>query len=524
MSVDQKQQAMEAQAAEAEAAEADEYEEEEDSGEILGFKQRFLIFMAMPAWLVSMVVHAAVILIMAMIQIDNTAQAVTAVITSAPPTEDLENIEEFDLNEDQPTPIDVNANLADVVPVTSISETIQDVTQDVAIANDVDQAAIYVELQDFGEETAPTNDLYKEIGAFSGKGFEGRGTAESRAAGVRKYGGTSGSEAAVAAALQWIADHQLPDGGWSFDHSIGPIVNGRPRTSDHPGSMREARNGATAMAILPFLGAGQTHVEGKYKPVVKAGMSFLISKMKQDGSLHEGGGSMYAHGLASIALCEAYGMTHDKSLMQPAQAALNFIMYAQDPVGGGWRYGPRQPGDTSVVGWQLMALKSGHMAYLQVSPNTIRGAIKFLDTVQEDYGAYYGYTGPARGQATTAIGLLCRMYLGWKHDHEPLKKGVAFLTSQGPSPNMYFSYYATQVMRQYGGEEWDKWNPKMRDYLVNGQSKEMPAKGSWWFTGGHGADAGGRLYNTAMATMILEVYYRHMPIYQEQATKEDFPL
>jgi hypothetical protein len=64
----------------------------------------------------------------------------------------------------------------------------------------------------------------------------------------------------------------------------------------------------------------------------------------------------------------------------------------------------------------------------------------------------------------------------------------------------------------------------MRDFLVNKQDKQGPAAGSWFFDGGHGTDKGGRLYNTSLATMVLEVYYRHMPIYQDQATSDDFPL
>ena len=234
---------------------------------------------------------------------------------------------------------------------------------------------------------------------------------------------------------------------------------------------------------------------------------------------------MYSHGLAAITLCEAYAMTNDRDLMMPAQAALNFIVYAQDPIGGGWRYSPRTPGDTSVVGWQVMALKSGHLAYLNVPKGTVLGAIKFLDTVQMNSGAYYGYTTPAKRSTTTAVGLLCRMYLGWKREHGALQEGVEYLAQTGPDPhNMYYNYYATQVMRQVGGERWDEWNSKMRDPLVAAQEKAGPAQGSWFFAGGHGADRGGRLYNTSLSTMILEVYYRHMPIYQDQATTEDFPL
>ncbi|MAR12971.1 MAG: hypothetical protein CL681_23765, partial [Blastopirellula sp.] len=206
--------------------------------------------------------------------------------------------------------------------------------------------------------------------------------------------------------------------------------------------------------------------------------------------------------------------------------SINHIVYAQDPVGGGWRYQPKQPGDTSAVGWQLMALKSGHMAYLQVPPVTVQGAMRFLDSVQSDSGAKYGYTSPGSGQATTAVGLLCRMYLGWKKDNGALHRGVEFLSQKGPSANnMYYNYYATQVMRHFEGEMWDKWNTKMRDSLVNSQIKRGHEEGSWHMgRGDHGSERGGRLYCTSMATMILEVYYRHLPIYGKQAAEEDFPL
>ena len=194
-----------------------------------------------------------------------------------------------------------------------------------------------------------------------------------------------------------------------------------------PGTSAEARNGATGLALLPFLGAGQTHKKGKYKSQVKAGLYFLVNQMKVNangGSLYESGGSMYSHGIGSIVLCEAYAMTHDKSLYAPAQQALNFIAYAQDPVGGGWRYSPRQAGDTSAVGWQIMAMKSGHMGYLRIPPVTVQKAFRFLDSVQANNGAHYGYTDPAANRdATTAVGLLCRMYLGWKKDNPALERG-----------------------------------------------------------------------------------------------------
>jgi hypothetical protein len=172
----------------------------------------------------------------------------------------------------------------------------------------------------------------------------------------------------------------------------------------------------------------------------------------------------------------------------------------------------------------LMAMKSGHMSYLQVHPNTIRGTIKFLDSVQMDSGAYYGYTSPAKRPSTTSIGLLCRMYLGWNQDHQALMDGVV----PGRDGSLEDGH-VLQLLRHAGhapdrGLLLGGLEQEMRDYLINTQVKEGPAKGSWYFRGGHGAERGGRLYNTSLATMILEVYYRHMPIYQKQATTEDFPL
>jgi hypothetical protein len=500
-------------------------DEEEEEGTEPGRKNTFLLFMAMPSWLVSGVVHFFLLIILALMTVPPPPDNSKSIAVSSTPQEEEETVEEF---EEEKVELDLeNTVVTEQTNVTAVVATeMTEAVETPSPAMDVDAAPIAVELSDFGEQTAPKNDLMATIGSFTGTGVAGRGEA-ARGAMVRSAGGNDASEAAVAAALEWFANHQMPDGGWNYDHRVGQC-NAR---CGNGGNLTDCRTGATAQALLPFLGAGQTHKTGKYKKNVEAGLYFLTQQMKvkpqmglQCGDLAQGGGSMYSHGMASIVLCEAYAMTHDKGLMMPAQLSLNHIVYAQDPVGGGWRYGPRTPGDTSVVGWQLMALKSGHMAYLQVPPATIVGANKFLDSVMSDY-AYYGYTDPGRGQATTAIGMLCRMYLGWKKDHPGIEKGIQYLSQTGPSPgNMYYNYYATQCMRHYEGELWDKWNVKMRDSLVTTQEKAGHLKGSWYKAGDHGAERGGRLYVTSMACMILEVYYRHMPIYGKQAAEDDFPL
>ncbi len=367
----------------------------------------------------------------------------------------------------------------------------------------------------------PQNDLLAEIDSQAAAGqAEDRTRKDKR---IRRRGATEASEKAVEAALSWLAAHQMPDGGWSFKHETAAKCNGQCR---NPGQAVEARNAATAMALLPFLEAGHTHTSGKYRNNVKAGLYYLVSHIQLDddtgGSLHEDGGTLYSHGLASLALCEAYAASADKALQRPAQSTLDFIAYAQDPIGGGWRYQPKQAGDTSVTGWQVLALRSGYDAYLATSDDTFAGVSRFLDSVQSNNGANYGYTSPGIGRATTAMGLLCRMHLGWERDNAALKQGVAWLAKQGPSQgNMYYNLFATRVMYHRGGKPWKAWNPAMRDLLVNAQATEGHEAGSWYFTqGDHGASRGGRLYCTSLAAMILSVYRQNREIEPFRRGKE----
>ena len=209
--------------------------------------------------------------------------------------------------------------------------------------------------------------LAKSSQAPTGGGWEGRNPdARSRLAG--SGGGTRQSELAVERGLQWLVAHQREDGSWCFDLT-GPPCNGMCRNS----GSEPSTTAATGLAMLPFLGAGYTHIQGEHRNIVKKGVYYLKSRAKvtPHGIDLCDGGSMYAHGIATIALCEAYGMTRDESLKDIAQGAIRYIVYAQDLRGGGWRCRPGMPGDTTVTGWQLMALKSGQMARLEVPSPTI---------------------------------------------------------------------------------------------------------------------------------------------------------
>ena len=329
---------------------------------------------------------------------------------------------------------------------------------------------------------------------------------------IEKEGGTTLTEAAVARGLRYLDKTQRDDGRWVLKDG---------------GGSAKSDSAATSLALLPFLGAGQTHLSGRYRKTVASGLRWLVDQQKENGDLRTNG-SMYAQGQGAIVLCEAYMTTGDHNLREPAQKAIEFIEKAQY-TDGGWQYVPFDPargssqrGDTSVVGWQLMALQSAKAAGLEVDDKVLLGAVHFLDGVTDANQAKYRYQpGKSPTPTMTAEALLCRMYLGWKKDNPGMTMGMRWLTNEHlPSkgkPDIYYWYYGTQAFHHMGGDAWDKWNQRMRDILVNTQITEGDANAGSWpiMKGDRHAGAGGKIYTTSLAVCTLEVYYRHLPIFRQ---------
>ncbi|OAI46950.1 hypothetical protein AYO44_01875 [Planctomycetaceae bacterium SCGC AG-212-F19] len=322
--------------------------------------------------------------------------------------------------------------------------------------------------------------------------------------------GEKAKATAVAAGLAWLAQHQAADGGWSMHafHRDGKC-NCTGVGGNHP-------IGATAFGLLPFLRAGQTHQKGVHAKRVEAGLKFLMTHQGKDG----GFGSainMYSHALATMALCEAYARTDDAKLKGPAHRAINYIVAAQHQAGG-WRYTPRIPGDMSVTGWQIQALRWGHLAGLPVPETTWKKANGYLDSVSTADGSGYGYQQPnAPAPTMTATGLLCRAYLlddfllADKAPKIQFGKGVEYLSKLPPSPNFknsYYYYYATMFMNQEVATGADDWNMRMRQLLLTNQDwgespNQQHQKGSWSPEGDAWGGQLGRLAMTSLALMSL---------------------
>ncbi len=347
------------------------------------------------------------------------------------------------------------------------------------------------------------------------------------------------TEAAIERGLEFLARRQQPDGRWSLTHAA-------ERRSER--AVLASDTAATALALLSFQGAGYHHKDHRYRLVVGRGLEFLVKNQHPDGDLFVAENELsnrsvwlYSHGIAALALSEAYGMTQDPQLRGPAQRALNFIAQSQQPNLGGWRYSPGQSADTSVTGWMMMALKSGQLAGLETPPGVFEKIEKWLDAAQaspdEPYRYRYNPQAPDTPEqrhgrqptpSMTAVGLLMRFYTGWRRDDENMLAGAQQLLNnppeigvrRDPKRDTYYWYYATQVMFHMGGDGWKAWNGALHPLLINSQATSGSLSGSWdprrptpdrW--GPHG----GRLYVTAMNLLSLEVHYRHLPLYEATA-------
>ncbi len=340
------------------------------------------------------------------------------------------------------------------------------------------------------------------------------------------------TERAIDLGLAFLARNQLEDGRWTLQ---GYDAREAQMSSD---------TAATGLALLAFQGAGYHHKDYEYKANCNAAVQFLVSIQKDNGDLYlpsdEFSNSavwLYSHGIAALALTEAYGMTQDPALKEPAQKALDFIAYAQDPKSGGWRYTPQGAGDTSVTGWMMMALKSGQLAGLDVADDTYERIDRWLERASTGpSGEKFRYNPDAPDTPTqrhgrnptttmTAVGLLMKFYAGQNRDSVSMKKGAVYLLDRLPGVDdksaydarrdTYYWYYATQVMFHMKGEYWEKWNESLRPRLLRTQVQQGPQAGSWdpirpvpdrW-----GAQAG-RLFVTTLNLLSLEVRFRHMPL------------
>ncbi|TWU42148.1 hypothetical protein Poly41_04440 [Novipirellula artificiosorum] len=394
------------------------------------------------------------------------------------------------------------------------------------------------ERRDIGGPVTPAGSKIAAVESFSRRIMRTQGGAAPTPAGLVG----PATEEAIELGLAYLAETQNEDGSWSLSGHGEEVF-------------KQSDAAATGLALLAFQGAGYTHRQHQYADTVSRALQFLITNQRTNGDLclsrdaaKNQDVAFYSHGIAALALCEAYGMTQDEELQAAAQMSLDYIGKTQNVRLGGWRYVAQVESDTSVSGWMMMALKSGELSGLEVPPKSYASIDRWLDLAQQNavrqdryrYNPFAANT-PAQRHGReptptmTAVGILMRMYSGWRRDNPSMQSAADYLLENPPQMDdgsgrvvatrlskrdAYYWYYATQVMFHMGGKYWERWNRYLNPLLLESQIKQGPRAGSWdprlpvedrWSL------YGGRLYVTTMNLLNLEVYYRHLPIYDEVA-------
>tara|TARA_B100000700_G_scaffold167709_1_gene185239 strand:- start:2331 stop:5780 length:3450 start_codon:yes stop_codon:yes gene_type:complete len=318
---------------------------------------------------------------------------------------------------------------------------------------------------------------------------------------IREYGGTQESEAAVAMGLKWIANQQATDGSWEFDGTL------------------EGRRAATAMALIAFLGSGNTHKKGNFKTQFGAGLSFLIQSLGGDGSLRDSKLGMFSHGLATTVLSECAVMTQDPILSEPLTAAINFINSAHRADEGGWGKDEGDPVDDRITIWQISALKYSGTSFRPQDRRTLANCKKRLLAFPPEE-LINDLNGDDDSKRLIAVIRLHGLMLLSDREHKEYLKCIDAILELGPSDNdIYYNYYAGQLVFQHkaflSNENatesllWDSWNKSVLKKLISAQKTGTGTdSGSFSFNYPNSL-GGGRLMDTSFALMILQIYYRY---------------
>ncbi|HPF98816.1 MAG TPA: terpene cyclase/mutase family protein [Kiritimatiellia bacterium] len=348
--------------------------------------------------------------------------------------------------------------------------------------------------------------------ALTMKGLYAGRTGGGRADALADYGGAWGryTEMSVVRALEWLRKNQGTDGSW------GPN-----------------KIAMTGLGLLTFLAHGETTSSDKYGQTVEKALRFLLTQQDEKGVFAQSSGqegsdpAVYAHGIATYAVSEAYGLTRIPSLKPVMERAVQAILDGQQTAGGwNYRFSKTARRDTSVSGWMIQALKSALIAGAENSGirEALEKASADLKSAQNMETGRFGYTDPNTGSlGCTGIGVLCLQLLGHGAEKEA-RDGLQALREAkvewDPAREnawpLYEWYYITQAKFHHGGQTWSSWNAEFARVYVKQQNEDgsWPAASKW-------ESSYGPVYSTTLAALTLQVYYRMLPTYKPQVTRPE---
>jgi hypothetical protein len=365
---------------------------------------------------------------------------------------------------------------------------------------------------------------------------------DSKEAAIKEYGGGADTEDAVNLGLEYLAKKQLSTGSW--DPNDGFVNRPQWATSDNG-----YRGAITALCTLPFLAAGNSPEEGRYEKNVRRAIDWLMQQQTSDGCIaYKNMSQMYTHTVATLALCEAYGLCGNEEIGDAAERAVRFLERSQG-AGGGWDYtgyvsSSEKTGwernDLSITGWGVLAFKSARAVGIRVNARSWDALANLYDNYSLENGeTYYAdrnygdLDATRKGIGMVGVGLAARVVLdpekfaarNYAAERLLLKNAPDFERFSDPSyganePNFntfYGWYYGTLgmfLLNKGKGPAWEEWNTALKKQLLENQNLAGSRKGSWAAADSWIGPIMGDLYSTALAVLCLEVYYRYSPLHR----------
>jgi hypothetical protein len=291
---------------------------------------------------------------------------------------------------------------------------------------------------------------------------------------------------AVTRGLTWLAKLQQKDGSWA------------PAKADD-----DVRVTQTALAVLAFLGAGETHAKGDHAKAVKAGLQSL--QRARDRKTGRFADAPVAHALATVALTECYGLTTDAAIKASAQRGANACAVGQDAKRGGWPAKTGGDPDVAATTWNLMALKSAQLAGLTVPKASLRQAEKYLDSLAAKLP-----------HESAAMAACCRLWLGASPRNAKLTAWVDSLGKQPAAATSAEDFFTLLALHHLSAEKHKaRWGDKKtgRPALVARQG----AKTGAWPGNKATLVPNSDVVETAFALLRLEMPTRELPLFRRDA-------
>lgn len=437
-------------------------------------------------------------------------------------------------------------------PEKPIEPEVEPVDEPVVVETPIDEPVVDTLPVDNGDPNQFADSPFESMHSNADIGIGGNAGGKLGGRGGGRAGGRPATDIAVSNALQWLADHQDPSGFWDADEFML-----HDRYPDKPASTGAGNPvndvGLSGLALLAFMGNGDSAQEGDYQQNVSDGVQWLRDVQREDGLFGDevGNPTLYNHAIATMAMGEAYWFSNKSLILKShVKDSVRLIQNARNDYGA-WRYDlePNGDNDSSITGWMVFALKTAEENDLPVDHGAYAGADAWFTSIEDKNTGRTGYAWgeggggvgsfssrppqhvekfPAdRSEALTAVALLSRIFMTdgkqvkrWQ-DHpqyDLMRRQADLLASKPPvwdegdgSIDFYYWYYGTYAMNQWGGAHWKNWKKSIEKALLPNQrleDEEDNFYGSWDPVGPWGEE-GGRVYSTAIGTLILEVYYRY---------------